>query len=226
MEVRWSGNVLGKVVNTFVRVAPEVIDAEVAYDDGSTDTLTGTPNHPFWVAAVRDYVPLGKLEVGTVLHVQGGGEAILVSKTWRQGDFEVFDFEVEGLHNFYVRGQGSDAAGVLVHNSAAPKKVSVSRSRHPESAAHIDEAQAAGQPSVLTVDRGGAKANRRQSLKGHKTTPGNDRDEYPPAMFEEGGAGASVKPVKSGDNRGAGSCIGHQCCDVPDGGQVEIVTTD
>ena len=69
--------------------------------------------------AVRDYVPLGKLEVGTALHVQGGGEALLVSKTWRQGDFEVFDFEVEGLHNFYVRGEGSDAAGVLVHNSTA-----------------------------------------------------------------------------------------------------------
>ena len=85
--------------------------------------------------AVRDYVPLGKLEVGTVLHVQGGGEAVLVSKTWRQGEFaaersdvgespersagtvRVFDFEVEGLHNFYVRGEGSDAAGVLVHNS-------------------------------------------------------------------------------------------------------------
>ena len=117
LEVRWSGDVLGRVVNTFVRLAPEVIDAEVAYDDGTTDTLTGTPNHPFWVDAVRDYVPLGELEVGTALHVQGGGEAILVSKTWRQGDFEVFDFEVEGLHNFYVRGEGSDAAGVLVHNS-------------------------------------------------------------------------------------------------------------
>ena len=70
--------------------------------------------------AVRDYVPLGKLEVGTALHVQGGGEAILVSKTWRQGDFEVFDFEVEGLHNFYVQGEGRDAAGVLVHNSSVP----------------------------------------------------------------------------------------------------------
>ena len=73
--------------------------------------------------AVQDYVPLGKLEVGTVLHVQGGGEAILVSKTWRQGDFEVFDFEVEGLHNFYVRGEGSDAAGVLVHNSTVSNPV-------------------------------------------------------------------------------------------------------
>lgn len=112
---------IGKVTRLFVRVAPAVIDAEIAYASGSSDTLTGTPNHPFWVDAVRDYVPLGELEVGTVLHVQGGGEAILVSKTWRQGDFEVFDFEVEGLHNFYVRGEGSEAAGVLVHNSTPAK---------------------------------------------------------------------------------------------------------
>jgi len=127
LAVRGSGDVLARVVDTFVRMAPAVIDAEVSYADGTTDTLTGTPNHPFWVPAVRDYVPLGKLEVGTVLHVQGGGEAILVSKTWRQGDFEVFDFEVEGLHNFYVRGEGSDAAGVLVHNSTAPKPYSSRR---------------------------------------------------------------------------------------------------
>ena len=29
----------------------------------------------------------------------------------------MFDFEVEGLHNFYLRGEGRGAAGVLVHNS-------------------------------------------------------------------------------------------------------------
>ena len=73
LEVCTSGEVLGRVVNTFERPAPEVIDAEVSYEDGSSDRLTGTPNHPFWVPAVQDYVPLGELEVGTVLHVQGGG---------------------------------------------------------------------------------------------------------------------------------------------------------
>lgn len=91
--------------------------------------------------AIGDYVPLGELTVGTELHVQGGGDrnagrAILVSKTWRQGGFEVFDFEVEGLHNFYVRGEGSDAAGVLVHNSSAPK---ATRSVDPEIAAMLEE---------------------------------------------------------------------------------------
>jgi hypothetical protein len=125
LAVRATGDVLGRVVDTFVRMAPEVIDAEIAYADGTTDVLTGTPNHPFWVDAIPDYVPLGDLKVGTELHVQGGGDAVLVSKTWRQGDFEVIDFEVEGLHNFYVRGPGGDAAGVLVHNSSGDDMVRV-----------------------------------------------------------------------------------------------------
>jgi len=41
--------------------------------------------------------------------------------TWKPGEVEFFDIEVEGLHNFYVRGPGSDAAGVLVHNSTDQK---------------------------------------------------------------------------------------------------------
>ena len=65
--------------------------------------------------------------------------------------------------------------------------IAVSRGRHPQSAQHVDDAQQAGQPSVLTIDRAGAKARRRQSLLGHPTTRRNlDRDEYPPAMFSRG----------------------------------------
>jgi hypothetical protein len=60
-------------------------------------------------------------------------------------------------------------------------------------------------------------------LKGKKGEAGKDRDEYPPAMFEEGGTGSSVRNVNSGDNRGAGSCMGHQCSDVADGDKVRLV---
>ena len=132
---------MGRVVETFGRMAPEVFDAEVSYADGTMDTLTGTPNHPFWVPAVRDYVPLGKLEVGTVLHVQGGGGAILVSKTWRQGDFEVFNFEVEGLHNYYVHAPDSAASGVLVHNSIASKGADVIGSLASRATRNADSAE-------------------------------------------------------------------------------------
>jgi hypothetical protein len=40
-----------------------------------------------------------------------------------------------------------------------------------------------------------------------KTAPGKDRDEYPPALSVEGGAGADVKLITSGDNRSAGSTM-------------------
>lgn len=100
--------------------------------------------------------------------------------------------------------------------------VTVSRSRYPESAAHIEEAQAAGQPSVLTIDRAGAAARRAAALKGVPTKAGFDRDEYPPAMFGEGGAGSSVRYVTPSDNRGARACIGAQCRILPDATHVQV----
>jgi hypothetical protein len=106
--------------------------------------------------------------------------------------------------------------------SNKPTVVTVSKSRHPESAQHIQDAQAAGHPKVLTVNRGGANANRAESLRDVKPQPGKDRDEYPPAMFKEGGKGASVRHIDPADNRGAGSCVGAQCRKLQDGDKVRI----
>lgn len=118
----------------------------------------------------------------------------------------------------------SSHSGSTSSSASRPKAttVTVSKSQHPESAKHIQDAQRAGHPKTLTVDRGGAKANRAASLKGIKTVPSKDRDEYPPAMFKEGGKGASVRHIDSSDNRGAGSCIGAQCRKVKDGDKVKI----
>lgn len=106
------------------------------------------------------------------------------------------------------------------------REVAISRSRFPQSAAHIDDAVRAGKPNTLTIDRKGAAANRRESLRGTDRVPGKDRDEFPPAMTREGGAGASVRPIKPSDNRGAGACIGAQCRGLPDGSKIRIRTTD
>ncbi|MYM59078.1 hypothetical protein GTG28_07565 [Vibrio sp. OCN044] len=108
----------------------------------------------------------------------------------------------------------------------AGKRVEVSLSRHPEAAKHIQDAQAAGHPKTLTIDRANAPANRKASLKGVPTKKGLDRDEYPPAMFKEGGSGASVRHISPRDNRGAGSCIGGQCSGLPDGTRVRIDVVD
>lgn len=75
------------------------------------------------------------------------------------------------------------------------------------------------------MDREGKAARRTEALKGKERAPsGQDRDEYPPAMFKEGGSGTSVRNINSSDNRGAGAAIGNQCRGVPDGGQVKVTT--
>ncbi|SDT44664.1 Deoxyribonuclease NucA/NucB [Paenibacillaceae bacterium GAS479] len=95
--------------------------------------------------------------------------------------------------------------------------------RYPDTAAHIKKAIAAGESTTCTIDRDDAEDNRRESLQGIPTRKKYDRDEWPMAMCREGGAGAHVAYVKSSDNRGAGSWVGNQLEEYPDGTKVRFV---
>ncbi len=95
--------------------------------------------------------------------------------------------------------------------------------RYPYTAQHIQTAIKEGHPNTCTIDRDGAKENRKLSLRGIETKEGYDRDEWPMAMCAEGGEGASVEYVPLSDNRGAGSWVGNRLRDVEDG---TIVTFD
>jgi hypothetical protein len=57
-------------------------------------------------------------------------------------------------------------------------------------------------------------------VKIHNVSP---EYEYPPGMFKEGGAGASVRPIEPSDNARAGACIGNACRGLADGTKVRIV---
>ncbi len=87
-------------------------------------------------------------------------------------------------------------------------------------------AQAAGHPDIVTINRPGAKANRRDSLRGHAKVAGKQLDEYPPAMFQEGGTGASVRAIDPSDNGGSGARIGNLLRAHPDGTRVKISVVD
>jgi hypothetical protein len=100
--------------------------------------------------------------------------------------------------------------------------VYVDPAKHPDSAGHVQDAQGAGQPDTLTIDRAGASARRDQATSGHPTQPGTDRDEYPPAATAEGGRGASVRNIQSGDNRGSGASLGQQIKDLADGTTIKV----
>jgi hypothetical protein len=85
------------------------------------EVLTGTHEHPFWVEAEQSWVPLGELAAGDVLSTDGGGRAVVVGLTVRPGATEVFNIEVAGPHNYFVRADGGDGPGVLVHNKGKKK---------------------------------------------------------------------------------------------------------
>ena len=125
-------------------------------------------------------------------------------------------------------GDAADKIGDWIFNEATGDgekvhDVVVPADKYPESAGHIRDAQNNGHSDVLTVDREGARRRRAEAMRGHAPVPNKDRDEYPPAVFGEGGRGASVRPINPSDNRGAGACIGAQCRTLPDGSRVRII---
>jgi hypothetical protein len=92
------------------------------------------------------------------------------------------------------------------HNSV---HVALSSSKYPETTDHISDAVAAGQPSLLHIDRAHEEEHRAESLKNYPPRGDLDRDEFPVAMSREGGAGADVRYINPSDNRGAGATMGN-----------------
>lgn len=105
-------------------------------------------------------------------------------------------------------------AVVLVH---------LDRSRWPNLTEHVLSAQG-HEPRHLHIDRPDADAHRAASLAGIPTKTGFDRDEYPPAMSAEGGAGADVAYVPSSENRSQGSVMGQELSAYCDGQGFELVS--
>jgi len=111
-----------------------------------------------------------------------------------------------------------DPAGIFVNLDDA---------KNAETIAHVRAAVARGEPRVLRWAPALADEHRDASLRGfpiwsrlplakrqaidpdHPDVT-HDRDEYPPAASEEGGAGADVEYILSADNRSAGTRMGSQ----------------
>lgn len=116
--------------------------------------------------------------------------------------------------------------GRVVKEVAVAKEITLTVEQHGEAAVHAADAIRAGKPDVLTIAKDGANANRAAATGGLSKVPGKQLDEYPPAMFKEGGSGASVRAVNPHDNMSAGACIGNKCRGLPDGAKVRIKVKD
>lgn len=86
--------------------------SELVHVRTDSDTITATPNHPFWVQG-RGWVDAGLLASGDTLVLADGGRADIVSVTREKlsGPVDVYNLEVEDFHTYFVV-----SAGVWVHN--------------------------------------------------------------------------------------------------------------
>jgi hypothetical protein len=88
---------------------------------------------------------------------------------------------------------------------------------------HWQDAQDAGHPDILTVERTGATQRRKHAVKLLNTKSGWDRDEYPPASSKEGGHGASVRYVDPSENRSEGGSRRNLFKSIQDGSLVKYI---
>ncbi|PHS10576.1 MAG: hypothetical protein COA88_02185 [Kordia sp.] len=102
---RTKENELRKVVRTFVREKEAIYVLNI----GNT-TIETTDEHPFYIN--NTWVPAKNLEAGDVVTLLSGKKAPINTIKIVQRTAKVYNFEVEGLHTYFV----SDL-GVLVHNT-------------------------------------------------------------------------------------------------------------
>ena len=116
-------------------------------------------------------------------------------------------------------------------------EIRLSETRYPDSVGHIRSvyrSRPGWEILHLSRNEGQAASRRKGALDAFKAEQealqmpyvpekNFDLDEYPFAMTMEGGPSASVRKIKSSDNRGSGSCAGNQARGLPDGTPVKIV---
>lgn len=149
-----------RVAKTFVHRDQAVLAIVCRSARGLEQTLCATPDHPFWVAE-KGWVAANRLVSGDLLqHLEpDSGQwriARVVDEGWRA---DVYNFEVEGLHNYHV-----GAGGLLVHNESSlprfdpdgpPVHDHHPRDPHTEALEHLDqvERQAANQKWIRHATR-------------------------------------------------------------------------
>ena len=195
-------------------------------------TIEVTPEHRFF--SNGEWTPIEELNVNDTLQLKDNSIVVIENKIIFPTFVEVYNLEIEDNENYYVTDEG-----VLVHNGYKNKasvkvvdevthdvEVTISKSDYPETCSHIEDAINKGHEQFVTIDRKMAASNRAESLSGVPTKPGFDRDEWPMAMFSEGGKGADIRYINPSDNRGAGSAIGNALKEYPDGTIVKIIIAD
>ncbi|MFI8515600.1 RHS repeat-associated core domain-containing protein [Streptomyces sp. NPDC085460] len=93
-----------------------LVDITLAPDSSSpatTDRLTATDGHPFWIPALRQWVEAGDLKAGQWLQTSAGTWVQIAATQHRTRPAQVYNLTVEDLHTYYVL---AGTTSVLTHN--------------------------------------------------------------------------------------------------------------
>jgi RHS repeat-associated protein len=127
-----SGEVLPRqVVQLFRNTSDHVRILTIESPDDELQEIHTTDGHPFWVVN-KGWIDAGDLEEGAALLLADGQIVSLIS-TQRQefpDGVQTFNFEVEGLHTYFV-AQDADDSFVLVHNASKRVQGNTRASRRP-----------------------------------------------------------------------------------------------
>ncbi len=101
-----------RVIQTSVRHDRQIVELRFEDDEGNIEKIRCTAEHPFglknygWIAA-KDLLP------GDEIFTSSGGWIRVTAGTWMSERQTVYNFEVEGLHNYFV-----GETGIWVHNAS------------------------------------------------------------------------------------------------------------
>jgi RHS repeat-associated protein len=89
------------ISQVFVTPDKEVLDLSFAHLDGTFETITATPGHPFWVEGTG-WVEARDLALGAPVQTAESGLATLSATLSREERTTVYNLEVEGTHTYFV----------------------------------------------------------------------------------------------------------------------------
>ncbi len=108
---------------TVIKQAYEWVHTSYQTPSGEVHIITSTPDHPFWVASLKQWIHAGDLKAGMRLSLADGTEA-LIQKVEKEAISPrgppptVYNLTVEDAESFFVLPPNSDneKEGVWVHN--------------------------------------------------------------------------------------------------------------
>ena len=110
-----------RVTEVYRRLADHLRILSMQDSAGREQVIGTTDEHPFG-GADGEWMGAKDLKVGDMFFGMQGQCGILTATVREEHPegIEVFNFQVEGTHTYFVRGEGSDAEPVWVHNNCAP----------------------------------------------------------------------------------------------------------